>query len=191
MPRAKGRGAREQHRADRRATYASQVLPHLQAKLDEPPADARVLLVGDDLEQLAAALAPKVAQVALVAIEFERWDALTRQLASYANLQVVQELAELDDPDGFPTEPWTYGVMLLPYHLGTRETNTALQDLADRLVPNAPLYVGGSRTHDWGLAQERLAAIAAPLTTLYSVDPIRVVRGHIRSLAGITTNANL
>ena len=179
MRRAKGRGAREQHRAERRAGYSALVLPYLIERLEPLDAAERVLLLGDGLVELAGQLAPQVSAVALVEVAFEQWNAAQQTLSDHTNVQVIQELAELDDPDGFPVEPWTVGIMLLPYHLGTREMNSTLEEFTSHLINGAPMYVGGSRTHEWDLAQERLGALISPLTTLYNRDPVRIIRGTV------------
>lgn len=184
-PRAsKGRGAREQSRNERRSEYAELVIPSLIDRIDQLTPTDRVLIVGDDLEPLVATLAPQVANIAFLASEFERWDAARTALAEFSNVVVVQELEELDDPDGFDLEPWTYGIMLLPYHLGTREMNGTIGEFVDRLAPNAPIVAAGSRHHEWSMAQERIGALFGPLTTLYNSDPVRVVRGLVRPRGG-------
>ena len=175
----KGRGAREQGKADRRSEYAALVAPHFSGLvLPASPAD-RALLVGDDLLSLALELARKLPDgaVALVTTEFERWQAASQALAEYPNAVVVQELAELRDPDGFPTEPWTLGVLLIPYQLGPKTVLALMIEMLNWLRPNSPIYVGGSRMHEWTLASERLSARAGPLTPLYTSDPVRIVKG--------------
>ena len=191
-PRAsKGRGAREQSRNERRSEYAELVVPYLVDRIDQLTATDRVLVVGDQLEPLVADLAPKVAQVAFLATEFERWDAARTALAEFPNVVVVQELEELDDPDGFEQEPWTYGVLLLPYHLGTREMNATIAQFVERLLPNAPIVAAGSRHHEWSMAQERVGALFGPLTTLYNSDPVKVVRGLVRPRGGFESGQRI
>lgn len=178
-PKVKGRGAREQGRADRRAEYAASIAPHLSAAVQvSGPAD-RALLVGDDLVPLAERLARQLPEgaVALVTTEFDRWEAARNALAAYPNVTVIQELEELRDPDGFPTPPWTLGVLLPPAHLGPKTVLLVIQEMFGWLGINAPIYAGGSRMHDWSTANERLSVLAGPLDTLYTSDPVRVVKG--------------
>ena len=178
-PKVKGRGAREQGRADRRAEYAASVAPHLSAAVQvSGPAD-RALLVGDDLVPLAERLAKQLTEgaVALVTSEFDRWEAARTALAAYPNVTVLQELEELRDPDGFPTPPWTLGVLLPPAHLGPKTVLLVIQEMLGWLGISAPIYAGGSRMHDWSTANERLSVLAGPLDTLYTSDPVRVIKG--------------
>ncbi len=175
----KGRGAREQGKADRRSEYAGMIAPQFSGLVQPAgPAD-RALLFGDDLLPLALELAQKLSEgaVALVTTEFERWQEASQALAAYPNAVVVQELAELRDPDGFPTEPWTLGVLLIPYQLGPKTVLALMIEMLNWLRPNSPIYAGGSRMHEWTLASERLSARAGPLTTLYASDPVRIVKG--------------
>ncbi|MBA3471277.1 MAG: hypothetical protein H0T53_16700 [Herpetosiphonaceae bacterium] len=176
---SKGRGAREQGRADRRSEYAALVAPQFSGLVQPAGPDDRALLLGDDLLPLALELAQKLPDgaVALVTTEFERWEEASQALAEYPNARVVQELVELNDPDGFPTEPWTLGVFLVPYQLGPKTVLVLMIELLSWLRPNSPIYAGGSRMHEWTLASERLSARAGPLTTLYASDPVRIVKG--------------
>lgn len=178
-PQFKGRGAREQNRTDRRTEYAAGIAPHLSGLVQpENPAE-RALLVGDDLVPLAERLAKQLPDgaVALVTTEFDRWEAACSALAAYPNVTVVQELAELGDPDGFPTAPWTMGVLLVPAYLGQKTVLLIMNDLVSWLRMGAALYVGGSRMYEWNITSERLSFLAGPLSTLYIKDPIRVVKG--------------
>ena len=178
-PKVKGRGAREQGRADRRAEYAASIAPHLSGLVQvTSPAD-RVLLVGDDLVPLAERLAKQLTEgsVALVTTEFDRWEAARSALAAYPNVTVLQELEELRDPDGFPTLPWTLGVLLPPAHLGPKTVLLVIGEMLSWLAMGAPIYAGGSRMHEWNSASERLSALAGPLATIYTSDPVRVVKG--------------
>lgn len=190
-PRTKGRGAREQHKLDRRDDYTELVVPQILNQLEEFPPESRLLLVGDGLAEYAKTMAPKVAEIALLVIEYERWQAACELLADHANVRIVQELNELDDPDGFEVEPWTAGVMLLPYHLGFKEMHATITDFMDRLKINAPVTIGGSRTSEWASAQERIGAMLAPLTTLYRSDPVYVVRGLVRGRAGLSLDESI
>lgn len=181
--RQKGRGAREQGRADRRAEYASLIAPHFLGVVQPDSSAERALLLGDDLVPLAAQLANQLphGKVALITTEYERWNEAREALAKYPNVTVLQELAELRDPDGFPTEPWTLGVLLLPYQLGPKTVYALMQEMLTWLRPNSPIYAGGSRMHDWTVAGERLNMLAGPLDTLYISDPARIVKGTTNS----------
>lgn len=178
-PKVKGRGAREQGRADRRAEYAASIAPHLSAAVQVSGPAERALLVGDDLVPLAERLAKQLTEgaVALVTSEFDRWEAARAALAAYPNVTVLQELEELRDPDGFPTPPWTLGVLLPPAHLGPKTVLLVITEMLGWLGISAPIYAGGSRMHDWSTANERLSVLAGPLDTLYTSDPVRVVKG--------------
>lgn len=181
MRRQKGRGARENQRAVRRSEYAAQVAPLLQNEVQLNGPGDRVLLLGDELVDLALALAPKLTEgaLALVVTEFELWDAARAALAGHANATVVQELAELDDPDGFDVPPWTLGVFLSPFHIGIKAVFDLLHELTGRMAINAPIYAGGTRTHDFVEVQERLSALAGPLTVVRWSDPVKIVQGRV------------
>ena len=184
-PKLKGRGAREQNRTDRRTEYAELITPHfLDLVQVESPAD-RVLLFGDELVELAMKLAPQVSALALITTEFDRWDAARTALAEFPHVSVLQELDELRDPDDFPTEPWTLGVFLVPFHLGAKTVHDRMREMLDWLGIHAPIYAGGSRMHEWQVASERLSALAGPLETLYTSDPVRIVKGRAKGKQGL------
>ncbi|MFD3166318.1 hypothetical protein [Herpetosiphon sp. NSE202] len=182
MARQKGRGAREQNRADRRNEYATLVAPHFKGLVvPESPAD-RIILFGDELVDLALQLAPKIpdGQLVLITSEYDRWQAASEALAKFANATVLQELAELRDPDGFPTEPWSLAVMLVPFQLGAKTVLDLMRDLFSWLRAGSPIYLGGSRMHEWQVTSERFSAMAGPLTVLYNGDPVKIAKGMAR-----------
>jgi len=175
MPRAiRGRAGRENRRSEQLAEYGATLAPMIlnQAK---PDPDARVLVLGSPgAIELATAFALRLGsgEVVVCVYTFDEVEEARAGLAGLGNVNVIDDLAELDEEE----PPFDLVTCIAPYQLGRDAVIGLIEEGVRRMKPSGVFYLAGDKQQDFGRYSEALSALA---------DETRQVaeRGQYRVLA--------